>query len=209
MTGYAGGGSQASEGTVATAVLGLALGASAVLVSAGCGHSSTPGQPAESSIGVAQPLTTSSVVTGPRNAEEISPCVDLTPADVAALGLAPSSRQNSDLRGPGASERGCRWTGTDVLVGVLATDVSVEKYKARTDLVGVRPLTIGGLVSLTAQLPNDPRGVQDRFRCAGRIDRRCVGRQVRARGGGGYRLVHRGNQGDGTGRTNFDEAEID
>jgi len=45
-----------------------------------------------------------------------------------------------------------------VLVGVLATDVSVEKYKARTDLVGVRPLTIGGLVSLTAQLPNDPRG---------------------------------------------------
>ncbi len=155
MTGYAGGDSQASEGTVVTAVLGLALGASAVLVSAGCGNSSTPGQPAaESSIGVAQPLTTSSVASGP----EISPCVDLTPADVAALGLDPSSKQNSDLRGPGASERGCGWTGTDALVDVLATDVTVARYKARTDLVGVRPLTIGGLASLTAQLPHDPRG---------------------------------------------------
>jgi len=155
VTGYAGGDSQASEGTVVTAVLGLALGASAVLVSAGCGNSSTPGQPAaESSIGVAQPLTTSSVASGP----EISPCVDLTPADVAALGLDPSSKQNSDLRGPGASERGCGWTGTDALVDVLATDVTVARYKARTDLVGVRPLTIGGLASLTAQLPHDPRG---------------------------------------------------
>ena len=155
MTGYAGGDSQASEGTVVTAVLGLALGASAVLVSAGCGNSSTPGQPAaESSIGVAQPLTTSSVASGP----EISPCVDLTPADVAALGLDPSSKQNSDLRGPGASERGCGWTGTDALVDVLATDVTVARYTARTDLVGVRPLTIGGLASLTAQLPHDPRG---------------------------------------------------
>jgi len=155
VTGYAGGDSQASEGTVVTAVLGLALGASAVLVSAGCGNSSTPGQPAaESSIGVAQPLTTSSVASGP----EISPCVDLTPADVAALGLDPSSKQNSDLRGPGASERGCGWTGTDALVDVLATDVTVARYKARTDLVGVRPLTIGRLASLTAQLPHDPRG---------------------------------------------------
>jgi len=130
-----------------------------IVVFAACGNSSTPGQPAaESSIGVAQPLTTSSVASGPRTAAEISPCVDLTPADVAALGLDPSSKQNSDLRGPGASERGCGWTGTDALVDVLATDVTVARYTARTDLVGVRPLTIGGLASLTAQLPHDPRG---------------------------------------------------
>lgn len=140
--------------------LGAAVGVCVVIVVfAACGNSSTPGQPAaESSIGVAQPLTTSSVASGPRTAAEISPCIDLTPADVAALGLDPSSKQNSDLRGPGASERGCGWTGTDALVDVLATDVTVARYTARTDLVGVRPLTIGGLASLTAQLPHDPRG---------------------------------------------------
>ena len=159
MTGYAGGSSHVSEGTVVTVVFGLALGASAVLVSAACSSSSTPGQPAaEPSISVPQPLTTSSVVTGSRNTAEISPCVDLTTADVKALGLDPSTKRNADLRGPGVAERGCRWTGKDVLIDVLATDVTVAKYKARTDLVGVRALTIVGLTSLQTQLPNDPGG---------------------------------------------------
>jgi len=140
-------------------VLGAAVGACAVLVSAGCSNSSTLGQPAaEPSTSVAPPLTTSSVVTGPRNAAEISPCVDLTTADVMALGLDPSTKRNADLRGPGVSERGCRWTGKDALIDVLATDVTVAKYKARTDLVGVRALTIDGLTSLQTQLPNDPGG---------------------------------------------------
>jgi len=135
------------------------VGVCVVIVSAACSNSSTPGQPAaEPSISVTQPVTTSSVARGPRTAAEISPCIDLTAADITALSLDPSTKQNADLRGPGASERGCGWTGTDVLVDVLATDVTVARYKSRTDLVGVRPLTIGGLASLTAQLPHDPRG---------------------------------------------------
>lgn len=140
-------------------LLGAAVGVCAVLVSAGCSDSVTPGQPsAVTSTGILSTSTSASTVAGPRNAADISPCADLTPADVAAIGLDPSSRQNTDLRGLGASERGCGWTGTDVLVDVLATDVGVEKYKARTDLVGVRTLTIGGQSSLTAQIPKDPLG---------------------------------------------------
>jgi len=133
------------------------VGVCVVIVSAACGNSSMPGQPAaESSTSVAQPLTTSSVVTGPRNAAKISPCVDLTMANITAIGLDPSTKQNGDLRGPGVTERGCGWTGKDVLVDILATDVNVAKYKARNDLGAVRSLTVQGLPSLTAQLPNDP-----------------------------------------------------
>jgi len=56
---------------------------------------------------------------GPRNAAKISPCDDLAAADITALGLDPATKRKTDLKEQVVGERGCRWTGRDVLVDVM------------------------------------------------------------------------------------------
>ncbi len=101
---------------------------------------------------------TSSPDMGPRNAARISPCDDLSAADVAALGLDPATKRKSDLQGQVVNERGCRWTGRDVLVDVNATNATVALYKTRTDLADVQLPVVAGLPSISFHVPNDPGG---------------------------------------------------
>jgi len=134
----------------------------AVLV-LGCGCSVTAGQPtAETSTTTTTTTTvaspTASAPAGPRSAADVSPCDDLPAVNVAAVGFDPSTKRKADLRGQGVSERGCRWTGKDMLVDILSTDATVAMYKARRDLANVQVRTVAGLPSLSVQIPDDPGG---------------------------------------------------
>ncbi len=138
------------------AVAGLLL-----MMTSGCSSSMTSVQPAV-------PDTTSSMVTsttqtllptvGPRNAAQISPCDDLSGADVIALSLDPATKQKADLQGQVVSERGCGWKGKDVLVDVSSTNATVAMYKTRTDLADVQLPVVAGLPSISFHAPSDPGG---------------------------------------------------
>ncbi len=101
---------------------------------------------------------TSSPDMGPRNAARISPCDDLSAADITALGLDPVTKRKTDLKGQVVGERGCRWTGRDVLVDVNATNATVAMYKTRTDLADVQLLMVAGLPSISFHPPSYPGG---------------------------------------------------
>ncbi len=120
----------------------------------------SPGQPAAANTTNVPPSSTqsSSAVVTQRAAAGISPCDDLTAADVRGLGFDPATKRNADLQAQNVSERGCRWTGRDASVDLLSTDATVAMYRARDDLANVQIRTIAGLPSLTSQIPNDPRG---------------------------------------------------
>jgi len=130
-------------------------GACVTLVISACGSSVTPGQPPPE---VPTPTLTSSTPSapGPRTVANISPCEDLTAANVAGLGFDPATKRKADLQGQNVSERGCRWSGRDVSADLLATNATVAMYQARTDLANVRLLTVAGLSSHSSQIPNDP-----------------------------------------------------
>lgn len=134
------------------------IGAGVVVTVSGCSAESA-GQPA------AEPATAStgassapSTPSGPRTVASISPCDDLTTVNVIALAVDPATKQDTSIRGQKVADRGCGWTGKDILVDVHVTNATVALYQSRSDFVNVQLRTVAGLPSLSSQLRDDPGG---------------------------------------------------
>lgn len=140
--------------------MGPGFGAVALVV-AGCGTSSTAG--AATSVSSEAAASSSSVVTpsvaaGPRSAADISPCDDLTAAQIVSLGFDPATKIKTDAAGQMVAERGCRWKNRDTLIDIHATNGTVALYKTKRDVEDVSFPVIGGRSSIAFHAPGDPGG---------------------------------------------------
>jgi Protein of unknown function (DUF3558) len=128
---------------------------SVVLGVAGCGSSVSSGQATPTGTSIA-PSTTpggSSSAARPRNQAEITPCTDLSPADVTAMGLDPATKEDSNISGD-VHTHGCSWSNADVIVGLVATDGTVAMYNNPQHFANVRLLTVAGLPAVSTQVPD-------------------------------------------------------
>lgn len=91
----------------------------------------------------------------PRTVDNIKTCEDLTASDITAAGLDPATKRDSSIETK-VFERGCRWTGRDVLVDIYVTNATVAMYKTRADLADVQFPVVAGLPSISFHIPDDP-----------------------------------------------------